>query len=93
MAFDQATINAVWKKGKPSSDPAKWRWDKCGAWMGFAYYGKQDSEYGWHIDHIDPDGSDDLDNLQPLQWRNNIAKSDGRLVCVVTADGQHNRPV
>ena len=37
------------------------------------------------VDHIIPvarGGSDDLSNLQPLQWENNRAKSDGPLVCV-----------
>lgn len=42
-------------------------------------YGNVNSEYGWEIDHIKPVakfGTDDLDNLQPLQWKNNRGKSD-----------------
>ena len=47
-------------------------------------------KHGWEIDHIDPDGSDDIDNLQPLQWENNVDKSDGSLKCNVTANGTKN---
>jgi 5-methylcytosine-specific restriction endonuclease McrA len=46
--------------------------------MRFDEHGLQ-SEGGWEIDHIVPvslGGSDDLDNLQPLWWKNNRRKGD-----------------
>ena len=50
-------------------------------------YGNRDSQYGWEIDHINPNAPsysrDSFANLQPLQWENNVDKSDGRLKCKV----------
>lgn len=86
--FSEDTIQAVWNKGQVVSnyDPSKYRKDRCGALIIRSEHGDRDSKNGWEIDHIDPDGSDNLDNLQPLQWENNVAKSDsGSLKCVVTS--------
>lgn len=88
--FDEAAINTVWNKGRTVSgnDPNVWRKDACRAWMKRSAYGDTSSEYGWEIDHIVPvahGGSDQLNNLQPLQWQNNRAKSDGPLACAVSA--------
>ena len=76
-SFDEATIEAVWKKGTPESYES-FRKDVCGASMQRSKYGET-VQWGWEIDHIKPValcGSDDLRNLQPLQWENNRAKSD-----------------
>lgn len=86
MSFDDETIQKVWEKGKIVSeyDSKVWRKDECGAWINRSKYGNQKSKYGWHIDHISPGENDKLSNLRPLQWKNNIDKSDGRLKCNVT---------
>jgi hypothetical protein len=83
----------VWEKGEIVSgqDPQQWRKDQCGAWIGRTSYGKRESPYGWETDHIDSNGGDSLSNLHPLQWQNNLEKSDKkRLTCVVTAEGINN---
>lgn len=79
--FANTTVNAVWNKGKPidNYDRNVWRYDMCGKPMKFSDYGNTASEHGWEIDHVKPvakGGSDDLSNLQPLQWDNNRRKSD-----------------
>lgn len=79
MSFDNEVLKAVWRKGKviPDYDPNVWRWDSYGSVMKYAEYGNRQSKHGWEVDHINPRGSDNLSNLQPLQWENNVRKSDG----------------
>ena len=79
--FEQSTIDAVWQKGQVVTgyNPNLYRKDSCGAWMTKSEYGNTNSVYGWEIDHIKPSsigGSDELYNLQPLQWENNRHKGD-----------------
>ncbi|MFW6273130.1 MAG: HNH endonuclease signature motif containing protein [bacterium] len=79
--FEPSKIEAVWQKGKvvPGYNPNIYRKDTCGAWMKRSEHGNILSTYGWEIDHILPKskgGSDDLSNLQPLQWENNRNKGD-----------------
>ena len=89
-SFDTDTIEAVWKKGIPEQGYPSFRKDKCGASILRDNYGKSE-KWGWEIDHIIPvskEGSDELSNLQPLQWENNLAKGDGdpgQRKCAVTS--------
>lgn len=91
---DQEILN-VWQKGTIvlGYDKDKYRKDECGAWMEYGNYGNRSSILSWEIDHITPvanGGKDILSNLRPLQWRNNLDKSDGRLKCNIVAVGDHN---
>ena len=88
MPFDDETIDRVWNKARsvPNKDPDTIRQDACGTYMKKDDYGNRDSEHGWEIDHKDPNGGDNLSNLQPLQWENNVNKSDGELKCKCNKD-------
>lgn len=77
----------VWKKGRIVENfPSEYvRKDACGAWMLFEKYGDRDSPFGWEIDHVYPkskleefgvpnDLINNIDNLRPMNWRNNDSK-------------------
>ena len=68
---------AVWAKATiiEGFDPAVWRRDCAGQKIKFSKLSSPTSKWAWNIDHIVPrtrGGSDDLDNLQPLNRRCNI---------------------
>ena len=82
---DEDLKKAVWGKsnlafdeGKPR-DPKIWRSDKYGSLMKYEEHGNTLSIHGWEIDHIRPEakgGESNINNFQPLQWKNNREKSD-----------------
>lgn len=93
--FTTEQIQKVWEKATVVSgnDSNVFRKDQCGAWIARQQYGNRKSNYGWEIDHITPEskgGGDELSNLRPLQWENNMSKLAGNLVCVVTSNGTEN---
>jgi len=90
MAHSKEFIQAIWEKGRIArgSDPKIWRKDTCNAWIKRNEYGNRSSQFGWEIDRITTGikgGSYTISNCRPLQWRNNVKKSGGNLVCVVHA--------
>lgn len=88
MPFDDETLERIWSKARsiPNKDPNFMRQDACSTPMMKNDYGNRNSKYGWEIDHKDPKGSNNLSNLQPLQWENNVSKSDGELKCKCKKD-------
>jgi hypothetical protein len=79
--FNQTLINQVWLRGKVilNYDSRVWRYDACGMPIKIDEYGNILSKHGWEVDHMKPvsrGGGDELNNLQPLQWKNNREKGD-----------------
>ncbi len=96
MNLTKDDLDKIWAKAEhcgADNEKNGYRKDQCGAWIKRSEYGNRNSHYGWEADHIKPaanGGSDAIGNLRPLHWENNAAKSDGRLVCVVKANGNQN---
>ena len=95
MKHSEEIIWSVWNKASAVtiSEASLWRKDECGAWIKRSDYGNRNSQYGWEIDHIIPEsqgGTEDIANLRPLQWENNVRRKDGSLECPITASSTEN---
>jgi hypothetical protein len=60
--------------------PWNLRKDQCGKWIDFYDYGDHSVSTGWDVDHKKPktiwsELEFDFDNLQALNWKDNITKS------------------
>lgn len=71
----------IWQKGRVvvGRDAMKVKKDDYGDLMLFEHYGDRESLYGWEVDHIIAKangGTDNFNNLRPLNWKNNSEKSD-----------------
>lgn len=94
--FSDTIIQQVWEMAQTvaGNNPNIWRKDFAGAWIRRDQYGMRNT-YGWEIDHKYPrslGGGDNLDNLWPLHWRNNIAKADSypKFTTCMTSEGIKN---
>lgn len=90
-------IEAVWQKGLSvkNYDSDLIRKDCCGAWILKSEFGNRGSAFGWEIDHIYPQsmgGNDNIDNLRPMQWQNNVSKGNNypSYISHVTSSGSQN---
>lgn len=94
--YSEKIIQQVWEMAQTvdGNNPNIWRKDIAGAWIRRDQYGMRNT-YGWEIDHKRPrslGGSDNVDNLLPLHWRNNNAKGDRypTFVTCMSSDGIQN---
>lgn len=79
--MDDKILDAVWSRATAvdGCDPVSVRKDCCGALIMRSAYGDRDSDYGWEVDHIFPEalgGDDNIRNLRPMHWENNVSKGD-----------------
>lgn len=87
--FSEKLLNEIWEKGLVDSrfDPKFIRKDACGAWIIRSRYDDRKSPFGWEVDHIYPESKlkelevseeliDNIINLRPLNWKNNVSKKD-----------------
>lgn len=91
--FNDEIIQKVWAKGRiiQNYDSKIYRQDECTAWMKFEEYGNRNSILGWEIDHTDCNRNNNkFENLRPLQWKNNLDKSDGKLKCNILSKENKN---
>ncbi len=98
--FTNETIRKVWEKAEivTGLDCGIYRKDKCGAMIKMNLYGQSNVKFSmaWEIDHIKPEvegGTDDLINLQALQWENNRNKENHypSWSCLISSDKNQNK--
>lgn len=96
MAYSSSLVNQMWLNADTEAgyNPDVWRKDFAGAWIRRDHYNVR-SKYGWRIDHICPlqmGGTDIVDNLQPIHWRNDIQKGGDYpdFTTCVTSEGKTN---
>lgn len=95
----QNLIQQVWEKGIiiEGIDKNVLRLDNCGALIKRNLYNEAGIKLSmaWEIDRIKPEtlgGSDELNNLQPLQWENNRQKDEKYPLwsCIIRAVNKAN---
>lgn len=96
-AYTETLIEQIWNKAivVEGYDSTRWRKDFAGAWIQRDQYGIQ-SVYGWEIDHVRPvaaGGTDDITNLNPIQWENNRSKGADYPVFQTVVTSNENRNV
>lgn len=91
------TIQRVWEKGTAVEGYNKdlYRKDAVGAWICRDDYGNRAKDLGWEMDHVypkDKGGDDYIENLRPMNWRNNDSKGNDypRYRTAVRAEGYRN---
>lgn len=96
MGYSSQLIEKMWLEAaiEQGFNPEIWRKDFAGAWIRRDHYNIR-SRYGWRIDHIRPlqnGGTDELNNLQPIHWRNDVQKGVNypNFTTCVTSDGKTN---
>lgn len=89
MAYSEELIEQIWEKGIADKNwnPDVVRKDAAGAWIVKNRYADHSSIFGWDVDHIWPQKDleeknidnqliNDIKNLRPMNWKNNVSKSD-----------------
>ena len=80
IKLDERLKRIVWEKGHPipGENAGVVRRDDLGNRIYFHLHGDRSSSFGWEIDHIKPQaqgGTDDLHNLRPLYWLDNVRRA------------------
>ena len=74
--YDDFTIVEVWRKAIPYKKFELYKKDCYGSLMFYDDYGIE-SENGWlilHIISVSDGGTDEIENLQPVHWKNSNKK-------------------